>query len=294
MRFDASRIGPDPEAYLAAQEARVPGITPGVQKRILWAGETGGKTALALVYVHGFSATSEELRPLPDRVAQALNANLVFTRLTGHGLPGEALARASLLDWKADIAEALAVAERIGQRTVLLACSTGATLATLALPEPMGQAVAAAVFISPNFRVKAPAARILTWPLVRHWGPLVAGRMRGFAPRNADHARYWTCRYPTEALIPMATAVAAAARAPVEAIGTPALMLYDRADTVVDHRATEALANRWGGPILTHPVSTGAEDDPDHHVIAGAILSPRQTGPMAQTIATWIKETTGV
>ncbi|MDD4273595.1 MAG: hypothetical protein PHG14_07705 [Desulfobacter postgatei] len=37
------------------------------------------------VYIHGFSATRKETAPLSDLVAKTLNANLFYTRLSGHG-----------------------------------------------------------------------------------------------------------------------------------------------------------------------------------------------------------------
>ena len=76
----------DLDSYLRDREAVVGGITPGTEKRILWAGAAGARTDWAVVYLHGFSATSEEIRPVPDRVAAGLGANLYFTRLAGYGL----------------------------------------------------------------------------------------------------------------------------------------------------------------------------------------------------------------
>ena len=68
-------------------------IRPGLQKEIVWANPaTKTKTPLAIVYIHGFSASKGEVRPLPDKVASALGANLFFTRLTGHGEDGAAMA----------------------------------------------------------------------------------------------------------------------------------------------------------------------------------------------------------
>ena len=96
LRFDPAVLGPDAEAYLARREAGVAGIRPGLQKEIVWADPASkAKTSIAIVYVHGFSASKGEMRPLPDRVASALRANLYFTRLTGHGQDGVAMAQGS-------------------------------------------------------------------------------------------------------------------------------------------------------------------------------------------------------
>ncbi|HEV8034541.1 MAG TPA: alpha/beta hydrolase, partial [Yoonia sp.] len=88
------------EATLAAVEAQVPNLRAGCEKQIIWARTPATRTQMAVLYVHGFSATGQELRPLPDLVAKALGANLHFTRLTGHGQNSDAMGQATLADWR--------------------------------------------------------------------------------------------------------------------------------------------------------------------------------------------------
>ncbi|ETX28416.1 alpha/beta hydrolase [Roseivivax isoporae] len=290
VSFDAARLEAGIDAYLAEEEAAFDDIVPGTRKRMVWAGAPGARTPLSVVYLHGFSATSEEVRPLPDHVAEALGANLFYTRLAGHGRTGAAMAEPALADWMHDTAEALAIGRATGERVLVIATSTGATLATLAAADPdMGRDVAGMALISPNYRVKAEAARILTWPGVRWWGPLVAGRERGFTPVNEAQARYWTTRYPTVSVLPMAASVAVARGLDHSAITVPALFLFSPDDRVVDARATEAVAGAWGGPVEVERVETAEGDDPYAHVIAGDILSPRLTAPLVERIVTWAR-----
>ena len=117
--FDPATIGEDIDGYLAETEAAFEDITPGTEKRVIWAGEAGANTPLAIVYVHGFSATSEEIRPVPDMLAEELGANLHYTRLTGHGRSGEAFATASVQAWMNDVAEALEIGRRIGEEVIV-------------------------------------------------------------------------------------------------------------------------------------------------------------------------------
>ena len=72
IKFDPNSLGADLNAYLAKSEQQFSNITAGTQKRIVWAGAVGAKTPLALIYLHGFSATSEEIRPVPADLARAL------------------------------------------------------------------------------------------------------------------------------------------------------------------------------------------------------------------------------
>ncbi len=289
--FDTARIGPDPATYLAAQEGRFGDITPGTEKRILWAGPAGVKTALSVVYLHGFSATSEELRPVPDDVARAMGANLYFARLSGHGRGGAAMAGPRAGDWITDTAEALEIGRRIGDRVLVIATSTGGTLAAIAaadadLAPDLMQHVAGIVMVSPNFGLKSRAGAILEMPLARYWGPLVAGRTRHFEVLNEGHGTFWTSRYPTVALMPLGALIRHARGLDYGEATVPALFLLSDDDQVVRADLGRKVAADWGARIVT--VTPGPEDDPFHHVIAGDILSPGQTGNMVQEILDWL------
>ncbi len=280
----------DLDRHFADAEARFDDIVPGTEKRVVWAGAPGARTDLSILYVHGFSATSEEIRPVPDRVAGALGANLVFTRLQGHGRGGAAMAEASVAGWMTDLAEGFAAARAAGDRVVVIATSTGATLVTLALSRPeFAEGVAGAVMVSPNYALNGRFTPMLTWPAARIWLPWLLGPTRSFEPRNAAQARYWTQSYPVEALLPMAALVADVRRLDLGGIGVPALFWFSDADLIVRADATRAAAARWGGPVTLHPVTPGPADDAAAHVLAGDILSPGLTEPAAQAITAWIR-----
>ncbi|MEC3862141.1 alpha/beta fold hydrolase [Mesobacterium sp. TK19101] len=286
-RFDDGLLSGGVDTYLAGREARFADIRPGQEKQMIWANAPGMKTPISLVYIHGFSASSAEIRPVPDRLAAKLGANLFFTRLAGHGRTGDAMAGPTVNDWMQDVAEALAIGRATGDRVIVLSTSTGATLSALAAANPeMMQRVAGVAMISPNFKVKNPAAQILTWPGVRWWGPLVAGKTRGFEARTPEQLQSWTTSYPTVALLPMAQSVRAARQMDPAGATVPALFLFDPEDPVVDHTETLAVAANWGGPVTLLQVRVGDADD--RHVIAGDILSPGQTDATVARLAEWV------
>lgn len=290
LRFDPATIGDDPDAYLAAAEAKVAGIKAGQQKEIIWAFPASrAKTPLAIVYVHGFSASRGETAPLSDRIAAELGANLFYTRLTGHGRDGAAMAEASVNAWVNDYAEALAIGRMIGERVVVISVSTGSSIAVWAetSTELAGRADAL-VMISPNFGVQAAGAGLLTGPWGEELAKLIVGAERGFEPVNEKHATLWTTRYPTIATLPMAAVVDLAAKAPVERAKVPALFVFSDADKVVRPDLTRGIAARWGGPHEMIVVTDSA--DPANHVIAGDALSPNTTERLAEEIAAWIRK----
>lgn len=274
------------EGWLAAREASVPNLREGCAKSIVWAGEAGVQTDIAVLYIHGFSATGHELRPLPDLVADGLGANLHFTRLTGHGQAGTAMGDATFAAWQSDVAEALMVARTIGKQVLVIGCSTGCTLAVDALAR--GAQIAGLVCISPNFGLTNKVAQILLdLPFVRHWGHLVAGKSRSFDVISDAHGAFWTTSYPTRAVFPMGEAVRAVRRSDLSQVRTPAMFAFNIADQVVSAAATQNVIDRWAGRVLVHPLMQGPSDDPMGHVMAGDVFSPSQTKPLAAAILRW-------
>ncbi|MCG6956045.1 MAG: alpha/beta hydrolase [Gemmatimonadetes bacterium] len=283
----------DLDSYLADEEARVPGIRPGAEKAIVWADSTApARTALAVVYLHGFSADRHEIDPVPRMLADSLGANLFYTRLTGHGRDGAAMGEATGEAWIRDVVEAMAVGNRLGARVVLMGTSTGGTLATwvAARPELRGS-FAAVVLISPNYALRDGRARMLLWP----WGGLlaraVAGRERCFEARNLEQARHWTTCYPTKALMPMMALVDMVRSMDVGAVTAPVLAVYSTEDEVVDERETARMIARFGSHAKHTLVIRGGED-PEHHVVTGDIMSPSTTDTVVAAALAFVRSVT--
>ena len=294
ITFNASAIDPaDPDAYLAAEEADIPNLRANSTKEIVWAYPASrARTPLAIVYIHGFSATKAEVRPLADDVAKALGANLFYTRLTGHGRDPAALEQTTVQAWLNDLAEATAIGRTLGNRVIVIGTSTGGTLATLgatlAKRDPaLMKDVEGLVLISPNFGVQSRWAFLLDMPFAREALPYIAGSTRAFEPLNEAMGENWTTTYPMGALAPMAALIRATLAADVSAITIPVLTLFSPADKIVDPDATEAMMTKWGAPheVVEVPVS----GDPSNHILAGDIVSPRTTASLAQRIVEWVQ-----
>ena len=282
-------IGDDIDAYLAMREGQFDDIIDGVEKQVIWADEANVKTPLSIIYLHGFTASSKEIRPVPDRVATALGANLYFTRFTGHGRQPTALANATVGHWMDDVGEAIEIGKQIGETVIIMATSTGGTLAAAAaLDKAAMENIGGIIFVSPNFAINSRAANLLTWPFARQWVPLVIGKEQQGNPRNDLHARYWMMTYPTTALMPMAAIVAAVDRESYDDVEVPALFYYSRQDQVVAPEKTAAFARSWGGESNSIIASLTADDDKFSHIIAGDIVSPNQTESAVEQMIAWI------
>lgn len=283
----AIRLPDDLDAWVAKHEA---GVRPEVASKIEWAGQPGRKTDLALVYLHGFSGSPAELRPMPQQVAAAVGANLYSVRLTGHGLDDAALADARLSDWWHDTAEAVAVARRLGHPVVLIGLSTGATLAAEAAADPtLGPQIDGVVLISPNFQVKHRWAWVLDLPFARAVIRTVSHRDRCFETQNEAHEEGGTSCYAMEATLPMAAAVRRARHTDFTQARQPSFFIWSERDRVVSPRATWRVSEAWGGPVSRLTVEPGPRDDENAHVLAGDALSPDLSVMLAQRIAAWIK-----
>ena len=291
ITFNPDVLNEDIDLYLANQEKKYKDITPGTEKRIIWHAAKGSQTPISIIVMHGFSATSEEIRPVPDLVANALQANIYFMRFKGHGRDGAALASASAGDWLEDAAEAIEIGRKIGKKVIVIGTSMGGTIATISASMPqLSEDVLGYALISPLYGVNNPAAKLLSLPFARHWIPIVAGETRSWEPDNEGHGKYWTTSYPTVSALPMQAAINYANSVEINKIKNPALFIYSKQDQVVDVIEIENKLNSWGGGVTVAKRVMSDKDDPQSHVIAGDIRSPTQTKETVEIIVNWVKK----
>ncbi|WP_321495443.1 alpha/beta fold hydrolase [uncultured Desulfobacter sp.] len=277
----------DLDRFLVGSESRFDDIVPGTEKIIFWARGKGIRTPFSVIYLHGFSASRKETAPLADIVAQKLCANVFYTRFTGHGRTSQAMLDGSVNAWLNDGAQALTIGQRIGEKIVVIGTSTGGTIAAWLATQPAAGNVAAFILISPNFGPANRMAKILLLPWGGNIAELLIGRERAFKPDNPGHEKYWTCRYPTRALLPMMGVVRLAASADLSRIKAPVLVIYSPSDRVVDSALTETAFKKIGAARKLLVPYTGSSD-PDQHVLAGDILSPASTQVLGTIISDFI------
>ena len=271
--------------YLQRREDRFSDIRDGCEKKIIWH-DGQVRRPLAIVYLHGFSASRAELSPVCETVASHLQANLFFTRLAGHGLDGSALAETSVNDWFNDTCEALAIGQRLGHRLIVIGNSTGATLATwLALSRP--SAVSAYVLLSPNFAVRHRLEPLFRLPLAWLVPSLLSSTYYGGDLTTPAQEQCWTNNYPLLALGPMLELVHTIARSDLSRIVSPVLMLVNKNDAVVKTRTTIKLAKQLTGYQQIEVIDC---DDPQHHILAGDLVAPRNNDLVTTTILRFIEQ----
>jgi esterase/lipase len=282
------------DGWVAAREAAFPDITPGAEKHIRWADpDAPARTPVSIVYLHGYSATRQEVDPLCQRLAARLGANLFLTRLTGHGRGGDPMAAATVPAWLDDAQEAMAIGRRLGERVVVIGTSTGGTLLAWLLAAGGGDDAAAAIYISPNFGPQAAGSSLLLWPGRRALMRLILGTHREWEPANEEQARYWTWRYPTAALFPMAELVKMVEAVDLSAAPTPTMMIWSPDDEVIRPELAQERFDEITAAPRRRLLITGA-DDPSNHVIAGRICSPNKTEEITEAITRFLVDEVGL
>ena len=289
--FTRPELPEDLDGYLTQSEQICTDLKVGAEKTIFWANADHRKTRYAFVYLHGFSACRQESEPVPSDIAKHFQSNIFYSRLAGNGRCDEALAEGSVNKWVNDASEALTIAERIGEKTIIIACSTGATIAWwISQQKEFSQSVGAMIFFSPNFGLVDKKAAILLWPWGEQIATAIAGKYRRTNPANEQQAKYWTNCYRVKALIPLMSMVRLARRYPASASDIPTFILYSNLDSTVDSNHIKEFYQN-----LTAKKSSMVIDDPEaasKHVLVGDILAPQNNAAVTKSAIEFIEALT--
>lgn len=214
-------------------------LKPDNEARIVWQNDSlKEKTEYAVVYLHGFSASQEEGDPVHTDFAKKFGCNLFLTRLEDHGLD----TAESLLTVTADrlwhsAKEAYCIGKQLGKKIILMATSTGGTLALkLAAEYPD---IAGLLLLSPNIAINDPNAWLLNNPWGLQIARMVKGKYNYAKDTTAAYAKYWNAKYRMEAAVELEELVETTMKASVfEKVKQPTLVLYyykddDHQDPVV-------------------------------------------------------------
>jgi alpha-beta hydrolase superfamily lysophospholipase len=276
---------------LAQDEAKIADITDGAEKLVVWAGESNVKTDYSIVYLHGYSASRQETHPLTENIAQQLGANVFYTRFTGHGRDGAAMAtitKQALLD---DTSDALDIGHQLGEKVIVIGVSTGATLATLYAAQG-GSDISAMILISPNFKERSPLIKLMRLPYVIQITKFIFGDNYSWEPKNALHDKYWTHTFPLESMLPMLQLLEDISRVDLSLIKVPLAIFYSTDDEVINVTAVEEYFTRFGS-ATKKLVAVDTKGVLHSHVIAGNILAPHLTDSIVAKSLEFIEEVGG-
>lgn len=195
----------DLDAFIAQRESSFENLKENNEARIVWADSNHQKTKYAIVYLHGFSASQYEGAPLHTNIAKRYGANLYLSRLADHGLEDddtfENLSPKAMID---SAKEALAIGKMLGDKVILMSCSTGGTLSAY-LAANLQEDVHALMMYSPNIDLFDSKSHLLTKP----WGLQLARLLPGGKYHHVgipeEFHKYWTHTYRKEGLVALRT-----------------------------------------------------------------------------------------
>ncbi|KAL3926536.1 MAG: hypothetical protein SGPRY_003256 [Prymnesium sp.] len=261
------------ERFLHVREQAAAPLRPGTESCVRWAeGRHGRQAKLCVVFLHGWSASPEEIDPVDANVASRLDAHLLRYRLTGHGLsPCERSGRAmrdlaNSKSLRTDAATAFALGRLLGER-------------------PWAQsALSAVILISPAWQVAKFGVRtynLMKWPLLLAPRPIAQLLLRGFAGKTIrhdvdhssepEHSRVWTHEYPSECGLN---------------INVPVLAFANPKDPTVFFKATEAHVRQMPSSVLQK-----VENSENPHVITGRLKSPSTVPRVTEQITHFVQVT---
>lgn len=253
----------DVEQYIAQQEAQITDLRPNNQARIIWANDSITETAYSIVYLHGFSASPMESDPVVFDIAKKFGLNVYLARLADHGRSSiESFANTNPKDWVDSAREALAIGKIIGEKVLVMSCSTGSTLSTfLAAENPAS--TDAMIMYSPNFALHDANSQWLAKP----WGLQLArkifkGNYRSIK-MEAEAKPFWTTKYRLEGLVNLIVLVNETMTPKIfQKINKPYLMAYyykdeNHCDQIISvpaiqsfHEQTQTPENeKWNIPL---------------------------------------------
>lgn len=266
------------EAFLARklERARAQGVRPGNEERLVQ--RTAGQAPVAILYIHGFTASRAEGEAVLEPLAEQLSAHVYYLRLPGHGASGEALSAARYEQYLEEVEEAFHRVRPLGERLVLAGSSTGGLLCLwLAARHP--EEVDALVLANPLLALADPTTLLLSRRLGMPLAERAIGEERDASWKSDPEGRkqpgyeeHWVTRYKLRALLLVDDLRRTLATdATLRAVRAPVLLLYydageGRRDTVADVSAMHRAFALMNG-ASPHPLSREVAIADGNHIL---------------------------
>ncbi len=244
--------------YLLKEELQF-NLEKNTKKEIIWYKEAQ-KTKYSVVYIHGFGASKNEIYPVPNNIAKALNANIFFTRLKGHGINNKNAFRGiTTQDWLRDIDEAIKIGKMIGDKLILIGTSNGGAASIWALANYPNE-INSAVLISPNIFPYDKRTNIVYYPWGRQIAYLITGGYNKFETKGDKRKEYKTIKsysskvQHVDAIIAMMGLVKFLNSYDFDAIKTPLIITHTPNDHTVDPIKINEFIKNYGGEKKDIPI----------------------------------------
>lgn len=137
------------------------GVRPGNEEKLIRFSE--GQTDLAILYIHGYSASRAEGEAVVDSLAKHYQANTYYLRLPGSGVDGEYHASVGYKEVLEETETALLMTQKLGKKVIVVGTSMGGLLA-VHLAHRYPDIVKGMILYSPFFDYANPQGGLLKYP----------------------------------------------------------------------------------------------------------------------------------
>jgi len=280
--------GTDLDNKVAAEESKHK-LKPDNEARIIWYNDSLKQpTDYAIVYLHGFSASQKEGDPVHKDIAKKFGCNLFLARLADHGIDTtEALMNFTVDHYWQSAEEAINIGEQLGKKLIIMATSTGGSLA-LKLAETYGSRIHALILLSPNISIFDKNA----WLLNNPWGLQIARMVVGSKYVDGSDVRpiyrqYWYYHYRLEGAVQLEEFLETSmTKETFQKVKQPTLLMYYYKDEVhQDSVVSVAAMKKMFEELGTSSSMKRSVDLPNagNHVIGSFIKSKDVEGVERET-----------
>jgi esterase/lipase len=191
----------DVDMHVSNSEAQINGIRPNNQSRIIWLDSIKKtRTPFVLLYLHGFSASYGEGDPVHRMVAKQMGMNLYIPRLHAHGLEEkDAFKNFSIDQYFESAQQALEIAKKLGEKVVIMSCSTGSTLAIML--SKTNPEIFSHIMYSPNIDIKDVTSELVVGPWGRHLTTTFMNGEYNHINYKPEAMKYWYSDYHIDGII---------------------------------------------------------------------------------------------
>jgi pimeloyl-ACP methyl ester carboxylesterase len=277
-------------------------VRPGNEEK--WIQKSPGKTPLAILYIHGFSASRAEGEEVVDQLADLVNANTYYLRLPGHGTNAEDHRDRVYSDYLEEGREALMMTKLLGEKVVVIGTSMGGLISTyLAAKYP--EDVSGLILASPFYDFEDKTSRILNFYGGIGLTHLLFGKIRDTSYNTwkpelqklstPEYDGYWTTKQYYEAILPLNDLRRAVSNeSTYEQVKCPTLLMYYYKNELEKDRA--ASVEKMISSFQTFP-STNQPDSKNklvkieegNHILLSKHIQVDKTIPKAE-MGTFLKK----
>lgn len=199
-------------------------VRPGNEEKLV---RYKDKTDIAILYIHGYSASRAEGEYVIDRIAETFKANTYYLRLPGHGTNVEDHAAAEGKEHLDEALTALKMMQLLGDRVIVTGTSMGGVIGTyLAAEYP--ELIDALILSAPAYQFAQIMPRAAAfYPLFKVITTFMERAPEKIVPEGHDWPLYWYTNQYLKALRQLYQLQAIAAREEIfRKVEQPVLLQY--------------------------------------------------------------------